>query len=196
MAINKFQWATAAFAALAFGFGVPTAAVATTTDPTECTEAGNVWVHVENEEKVSGGCATEFANALEATASAGLTDGANTFVTTIDGYTADEAEEEFWSLWSYENEEWTFAQVGADQMPLEAGDVIGWALQPDWNVNPAPAPTADPMAALAAEAATDEAPAEDTNSNTFLWIIAGVALLIVIGIGIIAATRKKPEAGR
>lgn len=197
MAFQKTKWATAAIAALAIGSGSPIAAFAATS-PEDCIEQGNVWVHVEYDETVTGGCATEFANALEATSSAGLADGTAEYVTTIDGRLADEGKREFWSLWEHEDDgSWTMSQLGAPEMPVEAGDIVGWALQPDWNVNPGPAPSADPMqtAVEPAAEASDEA-AEETGSNMTMWIIVGVVALALIAFGIYAALRKKPQADR
>lgn len=114
----------------------------------ECVAAGNVWVHVEYDDTVTGACATEFATGTEALVSTGLAADQGVFYTTIDGVTSEDPE--WWSLWTAPVEdgqlgEWTFSQVGAGDLKPEAGQVIGWRLLPDYN-KPQEAPQHDPLA--------------------------------------------------
>lgn len=157
MATFTSKLATAAIVAFAIGSGVPAAAEPAST-ASDCVAAGDVWVHVEYDDTVTGACATEFATAQEATTSAGLTDEAGPFFTTIDGRTADgTTAREWWSLYSLpagaDAGEWDFAMVGAQELTLEGGEVVAWVLQPDWNLDAA-APAADPFAV--------EVPVEET----------------------------------
>ncbi|HJE52511.1 MAG TPA: hypothetical protein K8V15_11150 [Tessaracoccus flavescens] len=109
----------------------------------ECTSAGNVWVHVEHGDVVKGACATKFSNGTEAMVSTGLAEAQGDWVKTVDGVTADGVE--WWSLWTGKpGSAWEFAQVGIDAMKPEAGTAIGWRLLPDYNVQ-AEAPKVNPF---------------------------------------------------
>ncbi|SDL33122.1 hypothetical protein [Tessaracoccus oleiagri] len=157
MATFTSKLATAAIVAFAIGSGVPAAAEPATT-ASDCVAAGDVWVHVEYDDTTTGACATEFSTAQEATTSAGLTEEAGPFYTTIDGRTANgTTAREWWSLYSLPAgagvDEWDFATVGAHELTLEGGQVVAWVLQPDWNLD-AVAPAADPFAV--------EVPVEET----------------------------------
>lgn len=163
MANVKSKLATAAIVALAIGAGFPTSANAAT-PAAECVEAGNVWVHVEYDDTVTGACADEFAVAQDAMTSAGIETDAGPFYTTIDGRAADNDEREWWSLWTKSPEGdtyggWEMAAVGADELTLEGGQVVAWTLQPDWDAE-AVNPAVDPLTeGTASETAEPEEPA-------------------------------------
>lgn len=161
MAKYPTKLAAAAIVALAIGHGIPAHAAPTTAQ--DCVDAGNVWIHVEFDETVTGACAEEFSTALEATRSAGLTEDAGSFITTISGRAANgTTAKEWWSLWTKhvdadgKHPEWSFATVGAGDIKPQAGDVIGWRLDEDWDKVPAPAPKQDPLADAAKPAAGDK----------------------------------------
>lgn len=145
MAKTISKLATVAIVAFAIGTGLP-ASADDATSASECISQGNVWVHVEFDEQTDGGCATKFGTAQEATTSAGLTEEAGPFYTTISGRTADAKNaKEWWSLWSKDRgSEWVMAQVGANELKLEGGQILSWSLQPDWDVE-AVAPKVDPL---------------------------------------------------
>lgn len=147
MAKTHWKLATAAIVAIAIGSGIP-AMADTTNQAQDCLAEDNVWVHVEYDDTVTGGCATTFSNAQEATVSAGLTDEEGPFFTTISGRTADGVNaREWWSLWTATGPagDWVMAEVGANELTLEAGGIVSWTLQPDWNIQPGPAPQSDPV---------------------------------------------------
>ena len=143
---RRLALSTAALVAL----GVIAVAPSAPADGTaaECVAAGNVWVHVEYDETVTGACATEFATGGEAMVSAGLLESEPSWVTELLGRTAEDPE--WWSLWTKEAGEdgafgdWAFSMVGIADLEPSAGSVIGWRLLPDWNLD-AEAPTVDPV---------------------------------------------------
>ncbi|MHA6511401.1 hypothetical protein [Tessaracoccus sp. Z1128] len=140
----------------------------------ECVEAGNVWVHVEHDDVVTGACATEFATGTEAMVTTGLAADQGSYVTTIDGVTSKDPQ--WWSLWTAtpadgDLGEWEFSQVGIAEMAPEAGQVIGWRLLEDYN-EPQEAPLVDPLeesadagASGSAEPTASEAVASDATAT-------------------------------
>lgn len=181
---------------------LPAAAEGTAAD---CVTAGNVWVHVEYDDTVTGACATEFATGTEALVSTGLAADQGVFYTTIDGVTSEDPE--WWSLWTApvvdgQLGEWTFSEVGAGDLKPEAGQVIGWRLLPDYN-KPQEAPAHDPLAqqepaaspeataagSTSAAPSADASPsssaapadnAEDADTGTPTGTIVGVAAVALL----------------
>lgn len=215
MAKSMVRLAAGAIVASAIGFGLPAHA---TTTPADCIAQGDVWVHVEYDETVSGGCATEHATLDEATRSAGIELGGDGgFYTLVDGRTADSTNAtEWWSVWTAtDGADWTLSQVGANELEVADASVAAWVLSPDWNKeaeppanNPleaaiAPAPgdaegaTEDDAAdeTATAETATDEtATDEDASEASDLPVgtIVGVGAVAVLAIGgIVIATRRR-----
>ncbi|NLE98486.1 MAG: DUF4430 domain-containing protein [Propionibacterium sp.] len=161
MAKTPMKLATVAIVALAIGSGLPAVADTTTTADT-CLAQDNVWVHVEFDETVTGGCATEFGTAQEATISAGMTEEEGPFFTTIADRAADgTTAQEWWSLWtSDDGDDWAMAEVGAGELTLDAGQIVSWALQPDWDVD-AVAPQANPLTGDEGAGETDDVDSDD-----------------------------------
>lgn len=103
----------------------------------ECVDAGLVWVHVEADDLYTGACAENFGTAEEALLDTGLLEAAGGMITTIGDRTAENRE--WWSIYTlapgddgtYAGD-WAFAQVGAADLTLAAGDVLGLVLQEDW----------------------------------------------------------------
>lgn len=101
-----------------------------------CVDAGYVWVLVEHDDVVTGGCATEFDYAIDALSSAGIDfveDGG--WISSIDNREA--VDPEWWSIWTLADEDeeslyWDFAPVGATELELAPGDVLGLVLQDDY----------------------------------------------------------------
>lgn len=125
----------------------------------ECVDAGNVWIHIEHDDVVTGACATEFATVTEAMVSTGLAADQGSFYTTVDGVTSEDPQ--WWSLWTAPVEDgalgaWEFAQVGASELAPEPGSIVGWRLLEDYN-KPEEAPQVDPLAAGTSESASPEA---------------------------------------
>lgn len=116
-----------------------------------CVSAGNVWVVVDVDGDVSGGCATEFATGLEALASAGFAYTApGGFVATIDGAPNPAGAQDWWSYWNNTPGDdgvyagWESYQVGAAEAKPVAGSVEGWRLWHSWETM-AEAPTVNPV---------------------------------------------------
>ncbi|NHB85808.1 hypothetical protein G7085_17915 [Tessaracoccus sp. HDW20] len=156
--------ALTAAAALAVGLTTTLTAQAAPTTAPECVRAGLVWVSVEYDSFVTGGCADEFTTASAALQSAGLVTGAEPFVTVVDGRTANAADREWWSVYSKGAGEdgtypagWDFAQVGVMELRLAPSDVLAMVLQPDWNVMAAP-PVTDPVAGIDLDDPTEPEP--------------------------------------
>lgn len=142
--------AVPAASALVLGLAVPALhAAAAPTTAEECVQAGNVWVHVQYDETVTGACATEFATAQEALTSTGLTTDSG-WIQTVDGRLAEG--NEWWSVYSLSPTEggtypaaWAFSEVGVGELELAASAVVALQLQPDYTVDAVP-PTANPVA--------------------------------------------------
>lgn len=138
--------AVPAASALVLGLAVPALhAAAAPTTAEECVQAGNVWVHVEYDETVTGGCATEFGTALEAlTSTFDASISEDGWVETVDNRVP--ANEEWWSLYLLSPsedgtypDEWAFATVGIAQQEMAASDVLALKLQPDYSSTDVPA---------------------------------------------------------
>lgn len=169
--------AFASAALIAVGMSAVTATTAAADDTAlDCVEAGNVWVHVEYDDVVTGACATEFATVTEAMVTTELAADQGSFYTTVDGVTSEDPQ--WWSLWTAPVADgalgdWEFAQVGAAELAPEAGSVVGWRLLEDYN-EPQEAPAHDPIAesgdatpsasAEATESASAEATAESSSA--------------------------------
>lgn len=117
----------------------------------ECVKEGNVWVHVQYDDVVSGACATEYATASQALLSTGLTEDTTAWLSTVNGRTADGVDgREFWAIWSQTPVDgaytgtWDYAQVGITELELTSGMVLGVDLWNDWLIE-AEAPTVDPV---------------------------------------------------
>ena len=128
----------------------------------ECVQAGQVWVSVQYDSKVTGKCAEKFSTASEALVSTGLTTETGEMVTTIDGRKADATSaREWWAVYTKTPKDgaypsaWDFAQVGVQQLKLAPSDVLAVVMQPDWNLD-ATAPTTDPVAGVTLEASTTD----------------------------------------
>lgn len=111
-------------------------AFAEPSDAAVCTEAGNVWVHVEIDDAVDGGCATDFATGLKALASAGFDVDASDagFINTINGEPAVPGAEDWWA-YAHSDEDlagWDFYEVGATQSEPSAGSIEAWRLVHSW----------------------------------------------------------------
>lgn len=144
-------------AVLALGVSAVAPAAWAEETATECVAAGNVWVHVEHDEVVTGACATEFATGTEAMVTTGLATDQGAFYTTVDGVTSEDPQ--WWSLWTASVEdgelgEWEFAQVGIQEMEPEAGQVLGWRLLADYN-QPQEPPLYNPLTGESASAAPE-----------------------------------------
>lgn len=137
---------------LALGFPLLHAS-ADPSDATVCTAAGNVWVHVEVDDAVQGGCATEFATGFDALTSAGFEfeASADGFLTTINGAPADPGAEDWWS-YTHTDEgltAWEFYEVGAKQSEPVAGSIEGWRLMHTFDQDVDTLPTTTPAELLA-----------------------------------------------
>lgn len=195
MAKSMVRLATGAIVATAIGFGLP--AHATTPNAADCIAQGDVWVHVEYDETVTGGCAAEHGTLEEATRSAGIELGGDGgFYTLVDGRTADGTNAtEWWSVWTgTDGKDWTLSQVGANELELADGTLAAWVLSPDWNeeaeppaTNPLEAPAPTPNAS---EPATEEQEAESNDLPVGTIVGAGVIAALVVG-GIVVATRRR-----
>ncbi len=133
----------------------------------ECTDAGNVWIHIEHGDVVTGDCATEFATVSEAMVNTGLAADQGSFYTVVDGVTSEDPQ--WWSLWTAPVEdgalgEWSFAQVGAGELEPEPGSVVGWRLLEDWN-EPEEAPQEDPFAGSGESMASPSAEASESEAS-------------------------------
>lgn len=131
------------------------------TEALACVEEGNVWLHVEHDDVITGACATEFATVTEAMATTGLAPDQGSFYLTVDGVTA--VDPQWWSLWTAPVVngalgEWEFAQVGAQDLEPEPGQVVGWRLLADYN-EPQEAPLNDPLGGTSDDAAPAESAA-------------------------------------
>lgn len=126
---------------------LPALPAAADEDAQACLDAGNVWVVVQQGDAVDDGCATEFANGIEALTSAGFEpDVSDGFVAKIDAEPSDPGPEDWWSYWFLEpGGEWVSYQVGAEESEPEAGTVQGWRLWDSYSTQ-AEAPTVDPLA--------------------------------------------------
>lgn len=136
-------------AVMTIGLAIPALHAAAAPSPAEeCVQAGNVWIHVEYDETVTGACATEFASAQEALHTTGLTED-DGWVTTIDGRLS--VDKEWWSVYFLSPNEdgtypaaWEFAQVGVAELELFPGEVLAMKLQADYEVD-AVAPAVNPV---------------------------------------------------
>ncbi len=164
--LKRRTWTTTTvvFAAVGIGFAIPVLhAQAEPTDAAVCTQAGNVWVHVELDGDVGGGCATEFATGLEALTSAGfeaqMTD--DGFLTTIDGEPSDPGPEDWWAYAHTDVEltGWEFYQVGLTQSAPTAGSIEGWRLMHTYSQDVSSLPETDPQDLLADDEEEEETPA-------------------------------------
>lgn len=133
--------ALTAAAILTAGLAVPAiTATAAPTDAAECVKAGLVWVHVEFDDTVLGACAEEFGTAEEALLDTGFLTEPTSYITTLAGRTSDEAAREWWSIYTLSpvedayTDDWSFAEVGAQELELGASDVLAMVLQPDWTI--------------------------------------------------------------
>lgn len=63
--------ATGAIVAFAIGFGIPAHAAPQAAD--DCVGQGHIWVQIQHEDSLHGGCATTFANAGASQSQAGAT---------------------------------------------------------------------------------------------------------------------------
>lgn len=129
---RTIRWSLAALTAAGLGLGVPLlSASADSSDATLCTDAGNVWVHVEMDAVIDGGCATEFATGFEALTSAGFSfDAADGFINTINGEPAVKGAEDWWS-YAHSDKDlagWEFYMVGASDSQPVAGSIEAWRL--------------------------------------------------------------------
>lgn len=146
--------ALTALVAGGLGLGLPLLqASAEPSDATVCTEAGNVWVHVETDDVVEGGCATDFATGIAALASAGFDVEASSdgFLTTINGEPSDRGAEDWWS-YAHSDAElsgWEFYEVGATQSEPAAGSIEGWRLMHTFDQSVSTLPTTAPAELLA-----------------------------------------------
>lgn len=150
--------ALTALAVGGIGLGFPLLqASADPSDATVCTEAGNVWVHVETDDVVDGGCATDFTTGLAALTSAGFDVEASSdgFLTTINGEPAVRGAEDWWSYaHSDEDLAWAFYEVGATQSAPVAGSIEGWRLMHTYDQSVSTLPTTAPVDLLAEVEAT------------------------------------------
>lgn len=127
------QLSLSAVVVLALGFTVPALNAAAETSPAAaCVAADNVWILVELDDTTLGGCATEFANGLEALASAGFEAEASEagFVNTVNGEPAVRGAEDWWAYAHSDdaNTAWDFYLVGAKDSEPVAGSIEGWRL--------------------------------------------------------------------
>lgn len=149
---------------------LPALPAAADEDAQACLDAGNVWVVVQQGDAVDDGCATEFANGIEALTSAGFEpDVSDGFVAKIDAEPSDPGPEDWWSYWFLEpGGEWVSYQVGAEESEPEAGTVQGWRLWDSYSTQ-AEAPTVDPLAAdgeSSGEATPSESAAPEATEAT------------------------------
>ena len=107
-----------ALAVVSLSLGVSLPQASADTSPTAaCLEAGNVWVLVQTDAVIDGGCADEFDTGLEALSSAGfdvaVDDGG--FVNRIDGVPAVKGPEDWWAYAHSDADlaAWKFYEVGA-----------------------------------------------------------------------------------
>ncbi|MDO5737120.1 MAG: hypothetical protein Q4P15_11670 [Propionibacteriaceae bacterium] len=135
------------------GFSIPLLPAAADPSPAAaCLEAGNVWVHVELDETVSGGCATAFGTGLEALASAGFTAVApGGFVSTIDGKPAPRGEEDWWAYAHTDDalKAWEFYLVGGAESKPVAGSIEAWRLMHTYSQDVSSLPLVTPAKLLA-----------------------------------------------
>lgn len=152
----------AALAVVGFGFGLPLLQASAEPSPTAaCLEAGNVWVHVELDDTVGGGCATEFGTGIEALTSAGfdVAYGESGFVDTIDGNPTPRGEEDWWS-YAHTGDDlsgWEFYEVGATQSAPAAGSIEAWRLMHTYSQDVSSLPLIDPADLVAEVEATPSA---------------------------------------
>ncbi|MHA7860061.1 hypothetical protein ACX1DX_01550 [Tessaracoccus sp. Y36] len=125
-------------AVLTIGLAIPALhAAAAPSEAEECVQAGNVWVHIEYDETVTGACATEFASAQEALLSTGVTEDVS-WIQTVDGRLSEGTE--WWSVYfmspnddgTYPGE-WEFAEVGVAELEMYPSEVLALKLQDDYN---------------------------------------------------------------
>ncbi len=130
---SPLQIVRTAVAVVSLGFGAAMLQACSEPDPTtQCLDDGNVWVLVEFDDGVQGGCATEFADGFEALNSAGFTaaisdDG---FLNTIDGEPSTAGDEDWWAYAHSDPDltAWEFYEVGGNQSEPVAGSIEGWRL--------------------------------------------------------------------
>lgn len=144
------------------GFGVPLLQASADPSPTTaCIDAGNVWVHVEFDDTVGGGCATEFGTGLEALASAGFDVAASDagFVDTVDGEPSVRGPEDWWA-YAHTSEDltgWEFYEVGATQSKPVAGSIEAWRLMQTFSTDVSSLPLVAPAELLAEVESTPSA---------------------------------------
>ena len=115
------------------GFTVPLLQASAESSPTaSCLAAGNVWVLVENDDAISGGCADEFGTGFAALESAGFKVEADDtgFINKINGVPSDKGAEDWWAYAHSDADvaAWQFYEVGAAKSKPTAGSIEAWRL--------------------------------------------------------------------
>lgn len=132
-----------------------------------CIDAGNVWVHIENDDATDGGCATEFGTGFEALTSAGFTfDAPGGFIKTIDGAPSAPGAEDWWS-YAHTDQSltgWAFYEVGAAESKPAAGSIEAWRLMHTYSQEVSTLPLTLPTALLADVAGTPDPTPTETAS--------------------------------
>ncbi len=122
-----------ALAVVGLGLGVPLIQASANPSPTAaCLDAGNVWVLVQTDDAVDGGCAEEFGTGLEALSSAGFeVDIDDTgFINRIDGVPAVKGPQDWWAYAHTDADlaAWEFYEVGALESEPAPGSIEAWRL--------------------------------------------------------------------
>lgn len=143
----------AALTVAGLGFSIPLINASADPSPTTaCLDAGNVWVHVEVDDNVRGGCASAFGSGIEALTSAGFDVDLNDsgFVDAIDGKPSPKGQEDWWAYAHTDvgSNTWKFYEVGGTQSKPVAGSIEAWRLMHTYSQDVSSLPLTSPGALL------------------------------------------------